>query len=847
MLLSVALLAIPGSAAADDVPYPQTLKGNVTYTISWPSYTENGSTYSAGSQTLRLTNAVFTYDPANSSPAEPSYLLSYTYTSGTASLSQLTSTTTDNSTGQTCTVTATQDGPATASGDAISIFPSFSSISLQVPEQEVSSGSDPSCTGTTQTNFTLANYAGSYDPETQALTFSGSALGSDGHTTQTISGMLSGMCTSVVGGTPPGGQGFMVVSGSFAKTSTKWTSCGGTVRVNGIDLIPNNPKTTKIVFNKTNKTVTSSGPVTIPVGHGRLFSGTFSQPLSSSWTFTLPGTEDLAGLLPDVKKVTVDLSTNDGGSAEAFLQAGFAYFPDELSGDVASLVKKWANALQLKLNWNQGEGFAGGSARISQLFLGPLQAGLASRFRVQQLVLAYHSTDGHDVWSAEVKLGSIPNGKTENMFGVASGTDVTTASFTITDRVFTSVSISAKLGTPIPLGTTGYSLQSAGGGVNTDPANHGFSANGTIGLIWGPKLKFLGSSFYPIGINGNFALGWGRDCGTAGALGEGSPGSFYVTASGDVSFYNQLKLVTGGFCVGPQFSSFGGHILSDVGPLHSVLPSFDISGFTQGFKYFQGTAKVRVPSPIPGITITQEGDLLANNTGINVCVRATTTIPWLRSLLPHAELGLTYLWGAGSVQVRPGCQQVPLAPAHAADIAAADAGATAFRVPKGAEVTFAVSGPSGGGPPAVSLTGPGHADISVPAGLSQPAGGHGWAAYADPQTATTYLVEHAVNGGLYAVSGGTVSASLSLKSVRIRGHVSKRKHKRTAKLIYATSGLGSRRLEFLVSHSHTERVLTVTRRARGTLRVPAGRGRHTILVEVLSGGFGTAPERLARY
>jgi len=545
--------------------------------------------------------------------------------------------------------------------------------------------------------------------------------------------------------------------------------------------------------------------------------------------------------------------TLGNGTAQLQYSAGFFYFPDQLGGDIGAFVQKWANPLQVTLNWSQQSqnGFTGGVATANQLALGPLTAALNWHFVLNQVKLTYQPTGGHNVWIAQLQVTAIPNGVTPSLFGLVAGVPSATGTLSITDGLFSGASLSVSAGKPIPIPGTPMSLKQIGGSITTDPNGDDFSAAGTIGLIGGPVVKEFGEEFYAVGVNGTFTTGWGHDCDSSGNATVASPDAFY-TLSGDISFFNSLKLVSGSFCWGDQTTSFGGQSLPELGTLRALMPAgFDIQGFIRSTQYFQATGHVVLTLPPTfGLGTTAGGDLTATNTGLQVCGHLSSVPPAFRTAM-GGDLGVlvSYAWGAPLPSVLLGCQQwgLPVAAKASPASARTATAASIVHLPRQAgNVTFAVEG--NGAPPAVTVTGPGGMRIRVAKALSRPVARSGWLAYADPATDVTYIVIVAPHAGAWSVRGGQVSASEQLPAVSVKGKIKKSKTGQLT-LTYKASHLAGRQIELLDQTATSETVLTTASHATGklTLTPQTGSGQHKILAEILANGLAQPPKQIATY
>jgi hypothetical protein len=158
-----------------------------------------------------------------------------------------------------------------------------------------------------------------------------------------------------------------------------------------------------------------------------------------------------------------------------------------------------------------------------------------------------------------------------------------------------------------------------------------------------------------------------------------------------------------------------------------------------------------------------------------------------------------------------------------------------------------------GGPPVVTLSGPNHARLAVPAtgeGLKNSQ----YLAYRDPEDNTTYLLINHPAGGRWSVTPAPGSPPIAglqtadgLPAPSVRATVSG--SGRVRKLHYRLKPLRGQVVRFLERGSGVSRVLAVARSASGTMAIrPSGTaGMRTVVAEVLQDGTPRATLTVTRY
>jgi len=271
-------LACFGGAPASAQPVsgaPNMLMGSLTDVGQYSAATDtngDGGGESAYSRTLTATDLTYTLDQ----PSSPNYTpgaTTYTLTGGVANYTTAPAYTStyvgfynSDASPAYCTLTVQESVDTTqpltgsllfyASGSQTAVELSVSVPTLGTVTAATGAGLGGPLVGPLPGPLSDAIVGnGTYDPTTQTVTLdqtttiplqAGSSPDLTGTQTHTATGSLAPGCTQETNATPPGGSGFMQVSGMFTESPTRWQSCGGTVRIDGLDIMPPPNSTNRI-------------------------------------------------------------------------------------------------------------------------------------------------------------------------------------------------------------------------------------------------------------------------------------------------------------------------------------------------------------------------------------------------------------------------------------------------------------------------------------------------------------------------------------------------------------------------------------------------------------------------
>lgn len=679
---------------------------------------------------------------------------------------------------------------------------------------------------------------------------------------QTLIETATNNCVEERDATPPGGEGFMVVTGTFEETPTRWTSCGGNVRINGIDIVPDDKANTDIVIDSEAGNVTSTGPVSIPAGaHGTLFSGLLSNiqpsgwPLKSQFEIDVDPDIPLFGLWPHGTGPSVPVPihlTLSGNQATATWSAGFIFFPDDVTrlGSAWSAVNQWTTAMQAQANWNQDAGFVSANVSLNKLALGPLNALAPRKFWLSNLSGTYSEPDGHDRWTISATLSSVPNDISDALL---SGEPASTTSLTVQDDQFAGASATVAIPGGVDLGNT-VSLEKLSVSISTNPENHSFVVKGGLGAGIGPELNLAPfGTVHLIGVDGDTSIAWDAGCALNGEAGEGS-GQIAWSYSGSIEIgYGALKTEQGALCFQqPFFLTVSGDMFPTAPALKMIGTQVShFEGWLDRNQFFYGeaTGNILFPINLPLVGGKQVSvKMIATNAGLSACVRPSFgSYGWPASFTGFL---LRFRWGAPGVQFTPGCGAGPLGSSSAgrqADVARVIGRATRVQVRTRLQgTTFAVLGRKH--PPAVRIAGPGGVRITVPAKLRRPRRRHGYVAYSDSAGRTTYVTVLEPATGTWKVSGGVVTVTPVAPAPTIRSQLSTGPAG-VHVLHWHASHLNGETLVLLEQAPDAASVLLSTTKQSGNLTIPSSEanGEKTITALVLDNGLAVGDQQVAAF
>ena len=399
------------------------------------------------------------------------------------------------------------------------------------------------------------------------------------------------------------------------------------------------------------------------------------------------------------------------------------------------------------------------------------------------------------------------------------------------------------------------------GGAKVElPFKGGFGVAGSAAFLNGQFAEARGA------VNGNFSVGFGvflqevrlglvlqPDFALSGGMtlsaGPKVVGKTASSVKGDFTYQSgdpatfaltgEIKLVDFSLANGNVTYSTSGQ-LTVGGKLAFDVAGFGLDAQVDGFvqsSAFQVAGTGKVKTPVKDV----DGDGLLSNKGIAGC-----------GDFLFGEVGFGYTWGDRLPEVMAGSCDVgewKVSPAASA----AQQQSRTYRL-RGGQRLAAFAAVGNGGPPAVTLTGPGGRTVVTPPS------GPGFATenevvFRYAADSTTYVAVARPAAGRWTITANPGSPPLTetrqadgLPEPRVRARVRGRGSRRV--LVFRAKRISGQRLRFAERGAGVGRTLATTRRARGRIRFrPADgpRGRRVIQVDVLQQGLPRERLNVASY
>ena len=350
----------------------------------------------------------------------------------------------------------------------------------------------------------------------------------------------------------------------------------------------------------------------------------------------------------------------------------------------------------------------------------------------------------------------------------------------------------------------------------------------------------FGVAITPFTLDGRMTITGGpRVLGTAAATAKGK----MRYRSGTYTVSGELKLVKATLATAVLRYATPSSITLE-GTLNQRFGVFGVSsrmkGWLDGRRAFQidGSAAIAAPGP------DASGNGTVSSRGIGACGTGPFGI----------QVGFRYRWG--DKVPRPGCDLGAVQATRAAHAArAAQAGDGSVLLPAGLrQALITVRG--AGAPPLVRVTGPDGATVDVTvSGPDAAIEQEPFLAYRIAEEATTYVFIGHPAAGRWTVSPlassapiSEVTAEVGLPAPKVRASVNAIKSRR-ARLSWRLRPIAGQRVTFVEQARNVNRVIAVTRRARGSVRFrPApGSRRRTVVAYVEQDDIPRAELRVTRY
>jgi hypothetical protein len=628
--------------------------------------------------------------------------------------------------------------------------------------------------------------------------------------------------------------GYVAAKGCLAHRGDTYVSTpGSTVSVDGLTLTPTSAGT-KVTINPSARTLSAAGPLRVSAGEVVLVEGEwgFTEPepngaLAVSLGALSPPVGSGIGGLPFEGELALSLNSKKGAdiTANLGLPLGKIGLPEGQipSGKILGLLGVNVTA-QLHTALATGLKQDEISAKKQDLKIGPLE--------VKNLKLVYSPTE--DLWDGGAAI-VLP---TPNKLEIAAELSFLDGRF---HRFYGSVN-----GLNVQI-TDGIFLQRIAVLFGIEPLTIG----GGLGISFGPQINGITL----VRLDGNFAYQEPRPEqpghffveGLLGLLGFKLAGAyFHYYTSGLIQFGAQLKVGL------PEES---GEIPE---PLNPPTPQqlqeeknnkpLYVEAALNGAVYHskldaEATAAVRLNAL--GFHAQVTGEALLSEIGLVGCAE-------LNVFGFHVNVGGSYTWATRQLElIGKNCSVGPFRTVELGSLASAAANGHTFRLAAG-HAWLALAGV--GGPPRITLSGPGGQRVSVPTSSTAPLMVKGFVVLQDPEDKTTYIAIQNAGGTWHeAPEPGSpavraIDSASILPAPSVSAHVQGHGRRRT--LRWHMRQVPGQRVVFWEKGADSAQVIGSTSAADGRLRFTlanAPAGRRTIVAQVLSFGKPRKDSALASF